>query len=412
MGQKSDGEVILIDDIIQARPLNSQDSVLHLHPTAEETDGTHYFCRFAIRDKSNGNSACFTPLSSGLLSRQYRWKRPRYAPPKPIVIDLSPRDLGLAEGFSQAEFDIITGLGFDSEQDMTWKTRYPTATTYDESPPSVLSHLRRGKLLPPQDVKAGVPKVLIFSETGPLIIGSGQDPDFELPLLNIIDELNASEDNFDYLVCIRPLGILHSQYLLSFARAVLELLKKRHSVHVFSVRLPDHGISNSQTYVVLLSSPICSDFPWPATHLDTKSIEEQIGDLKSTNPRADDEHPAAGKHVFLNPAGQVNVYNHGTGQLPDAAGKPDHGWLHPTRHDILTVRECARIQGFPDGYIFYGADKALRSQIIASFPPPIARGIAEAIRNIIKEHTAPGLDASTFANLNLGGRPQKRTRMD
>ncbi|RAH76819.1 hypothetical protein BO86DRAFT_442324 [Aspergillus japonicus CBS 114.51] len=228
----------------------------------------------------------------------------------------------------------------------------------------------------------------------------------------------------------KPVGILHSQYLPSFARAVLELLKKRHSVHVFSVRLPDHGISNSQTYVVLLSSPICSDFPWPATHLDTKSIEEQIGDLKSTNPRADDEHPTAGIHVFLNPAGQANVYNHGTGQLPDAAGKPyfetvdfqskiilptlysDHGWLHPTRHDILTVRECARIQGFPDGYIFYGADKALRSQIIASFPPPIARGIAEAIRNIIKEHTAPGLDTSTFANLNLGGRPQKRTRVD
>ncbi|PYH86461.1 hypothetical protein BO82DRAFT_415586 [Aspergillus uvarum CBS 121591] len=173
-----------------------------------------------------------------------------------------------------------------------------------------------------------------------------------------------------------------------------------------------------------------ADFPWPATHLDTKSIEEQIGDLKSTNPRADDEHPTAGKHVFLNPAGQVNVYNHGTGQLPDVADKPyfetvdfqsniilptlysDHGWLHPTRHDILTVRECARIQGFPDDYIFYGADKTLRSQIIASVPPPITWSLAEAIRKIIKEHTAPGLEASAFAALDISGRATKRPRVD
>ncbi|RAH44669.1 uncharacterized protein BO95DRAFT_515279 [Aspergillus brunneoviolaceus CBS 621.78] len=404
MGQKSDGEIIFLDDITQAQALPSQDSVLHLLPAADEPQSAAYFCRFAIRDRSDANAACITPLNSGLLSRQDRWKRPRYAPSKPIVIDLSSRDLGLAEGFSQAEFDIIAGLEFDSEQDMSWRTRYPTATIYDESPPSVLSHMRRGKLLPPQDVKAGVPKVLIFSETGPLVIGGGEDPDFDLPLLNIINELNASEDDFDCLVSIQPAGILHPRYLPSFAKAVLELLKKRHSVHVFSVRLPDHGISNSQTYIVLLASPICSDVPWPATHLDTKSIEEQIGHLKSKNPRADDTHPTAGKHVFLNPAGQVNVYNHGTGQLPDAADRPyfktvdfesniilptlysDHGWLHPTRHDILTI--------------------------IASFPPPIARGIAEAIRKIIKEHTAPGLDASTFAALNLGGRPQKRTRVD
>ncbi|PYH97840.1 hypothetical protein BO71DRAFT_426713 [Aspergillus ellipticus CBS 707.79] len=62
-------------------------------------------------------------------------------------------------------------------------------------------------------------------------------------------------------------------------------------------------------------------------------------------------------------------------------------------------------------YVFYGADKALRAQVFASIPPPMARGIAEAIKKVIGEFTEPGEDA-VVATSNLAIRAVKRPRVD
>jgi DNA (cytosine-5)-methyltransferase 1 len=46
---------------------------------------------------------------------------------------------------------------------------------------------------------------------------------------------------------------------------------------------------------------------------------------------------------------------------------------------MLTERECARIQGFPDDYIFLGNKQQVYEQIGNAVPPPMARAIAECI---------------------------------
>lgn len=52
---------------------------------------------------------------------------------------------------------------------------------------------------------------------------------------------------------------------------------------------------------------------------------------------------------------------------------------HPLENRPLTPREAARIQGFPDGYIFEGTRGDVRKQIGNAVPPPVAFGVGSHI---------------------------------
>lgn len=57
--------------------------------------------------------------------------------------------------------------------------------------------------------------------------------------------------------------------------------------------------------------------------------------------------------------------------------KPEKGrYLHPTEHRALTHFEAARIQGFPDDYLWVGSKTAIGRQIGNAVPIPLARAIA------------------------------------
>ena len=49
--------------------------------------------------------------------------------------------------------------------------------------------------------------------------------------------------------------------------------------------------------------------------------------------------------------------------------------LHPDQHRVVSVRECARSQGFPDGYIFEGHIIDKHRQVGNAVPPPMGRAI-------------------------------------
>lgn len=65
---------------------------------------------------------------------------------------------------------------------------------------------------------------------------------------------------------------------------------------------------------------------------------------------------------------------------------------HPEQHRSLTLREGARLQGFPDEFRFAGTRHDVRLQIGNAVPPPVARAAGEAVRRVLQgEKELPAL---------------------
>jgi DNA (cytosine-5)-methyltransferase 1 len=52
-------------------------------------------------------------------------------------------------------------------------------------------------------------------------------------------------------------------------------------------------------------------------------------------------------------------------------------WIHPVKHRALSIREAARLQTFPDSFVFCGTKNCQYQQVGNAVPPILARAIAE-----------------------------------
>lgn len=66
--------------------------------------------------------------------------------------------------------------------------------------------------------------------------------------------------------------------------------------------------------------------------------------------------------------------------------KPEKGrYLHPTENRPITLREGARLQGFPDDYKFVGSYTQVAKQIGNAVPTALAQAIATEVLNVIEQ---------------------------
>lgn len=59
-------------------------------------------------------------------------------------------------------------------------------------------------------------------------------------------------------------------------------------------------------------------------------------------------------------------------------------WIHPTLDRAISVREAARLQTFPDSFVFCGTKDKQYQQVGNAVPPIMAKAIAEKIDNVLR----------------------------
>lgn len=99
------------------------------------------------------------------------------------------------------------------------------------------------------------------------------------------------------------------------------------------------------------------------------------GYVRNINGRYDLTHTFNGKFRRLD----WNLPSH---TVDTRFGDPRY-FLHPDKNRGFTVREAARIQGFPDDFVFWGPDKAQYVLVGNAVPPPISMQLAEFVRTAL-----------------------------
>jgi DNA (cytosine-5)-methyltransferase 1 len=59
-------------------------------------------------------------------------------------------------------------------------------------------------------------------------------------------------------------------------------------------------------------------------------------------------------------------------------------WIHPILDRAISVREAARLQSFPDDFVFFGTKDSQYQQVGNAVPPLVAKGIAEHLLKYIE----------------------------
>ncbi|MEO0538164.1 MAG: DNA cytosine methyltransferase [Cyanobacteria bacterium P01_A01_bin.123] len=73
-------------------------------------------------------------------------------------------------------------------------------------------------------------------------------------------------------------------------------------------------------------------------------------------------------------------------------------YIHPFQNRSISVREAARIQSFPDNFIFYAPMTRMFELVGNSVPPLLAEAVAKPIVKLVREHYASKISRSTLAS--------------
>ena len=65
-------------------------------------------------------------------------------------------------------------------------------------------------------------------------------------------------------------------------------------------------------------------------------------------------------------------------------------WIHPTQDRAISVREAARLQTFPDSFVFCGSKDKQYQQVGNAVPPIMAKSIAKKLAKVLKNNLPEG----------------------
>lgn len=343
----------------------------------------------------------------------------------PTVLDLFCGAGGLSYGFSQAGFDVTRALDVDQAAVETHNTNLgDCAFVRDLSTDVSLSRA---------DVVVGGPPCQGFSSAG---LRKNDDVRNSLVgrFARIIEELLPTAFVFENVE-----GFLTAQNGARVLELLTPLVAAGYRIHLRKVNAANYGVPQHRKRVIAIGGlgwtpsfppPTHSAYGAPGASLASKhlprtpTLEEALGGLSQPttsspgSPQGHFHRPLKGKDlaraIALKPGQTMRDLpqdlQHASylrrsarrvidGTPSERRGGPPSGirrlrsdepskaitggaraeFLHPYEHRSLTVRECARLQTFPDDFVFHGSTTEQMRLIGNAVPPLLAYAFASSL---------------------------------
>lgn len=305
------------------------------------------------------------------------------------VVDLFAGAGGMSLGFRNAGFGILSAVELIDVAAQTHHANFPESHIYcgDISEYSPLEFLRRKQV----QVVVGGPPCQGFSVAGKR---DPNDPRNKLfrEFVRVVDELKP-----DYFVMENVPGILTMQKG-KVADAILEAFEEigYPDVSIAILETAKLGVAQLRSRAIFIGNRHGLSNPFPAPLLEQENyvpIESVIFDLPPDTPLPEINHEWT-KHSkkFIERISKVkpgeslypsflDAYKRQYMGVPSMTIKENHGGthIHPYLDRCISAREMARLQSFPDSFIFCGSMKKAMWQIGNAVAPLMSESIAKAL---------------------------------
>ena len=302
------------------------------------------------------------------------------------VISLFSGCGGLDLGFMKAGFDVIWANDFDREATESYQLNLASHIFHEDI------YKVDTKVIPEADILIGGFPCLGFT----VAKGSSRELDCDYNQLYKEYARVLAKKNPKYFLVENVAGIKSGKKFSDFFHnVILEEFRnsgKGYKVKYSTLISSDYGVPQNRKRVIILGTrndiSAEPDFPRPFMNSPI-SLKDAISDLpKEFNPSIPN-HTGTNHQVKINGyVGNRQLVWHKPSPTITGRGSRSGGAVihpHPYGHRRLSVRECARIQSFPDDFHFVGSNGACFAQIGNAVPPIMAFFIANEFRPLFNK---------------------------
>ncbi len=354
---------------------------------------------------------------------------------KPTVIDLFAGVGGLSLGFEQAGFDVVLANEYDPEIAAAYQTNHPAARMLVGDITALDLESTFGGHAGKIDVIIGGPPCQGFSQKGQRkTIHDSRNFLFKY-YVKVVDLVRPR-----YFVMENVPNLLTAEHGY-FQREIAELFNGMgYQLNMGVLNAADYGVPQTRRRAVIIGKRDGAPPPLPEKTAQAVTVWDAIGDLaylKSGEGKMAQAYPAAPASEYAKELrGDMDVlYNHVATKhsklalerlslIPPNCGKevlpsehltksiysgtwcrmlrddisvtittrfdtPSSGrFTHPYLNRAITVREAARIQSFPDSFLFTGTKGSQMKQVGNAVPPRLAHAIAAVIKRDMAQSAA------------------------
>lgn len=346
------------------------------------------------------------------------------------VLDLFCGAGGFSEGFRQGGYQIVAGIEKDPMALKTYAKNFPEAmaiskdlSTDYSSQNGILDSLKREKI----DIIIGGPPCQGFSVAGKRLRDDPRNVLYRA-YLDLIEHIKPKG------LVVENVPTIMSLYNGEVARNIVEDFQRLgYDTSVFILLASDYGVPQRRRRVFFIGLKTKKSFvmPQPTTAFKPVTTEMAISDLPSLEDSSGEEetaYPGLPRNNYQKSMrkGARKLFNHWAvihnqktvdivKLVPDGGNYkdlPEHlrntrrvniAWtrmnsqqpcftidaghnhhFHYKYNRVPTVRECARIQSFPDRFRFWGNKTSQFRQVGNAVPPLLARAIAFALKEAFR----------------------------